>query len=481
MQSKREARAPVTDPDQVPVLIVGAGPAGLTAAAELARHGIEALMVERRPALFDHPRATAISTSSMELLRSWGLEDDVRAGELEIEWRGWACQSLSSTEGAEIPLGLPTREQSAAVSPTAPACVPQDHLEPVLLEHAVSLGARTRFGTELVGLDSRPDGVEAVLHDEARGLRTVRARYAIGADGAYSAVRGALRIPMHGPGVMVDAVAALFYAPLWRLLGERRYGIYPITHPEARGVMVPAGRGDRWIYGVTGEPGKLVEPEFDHAAMTRLIRLASGAPGLEPRIARIGSFAYTARLADRFGDGTTFLAGDAAHRVTPRGGTGMNTAIHDGFDLGWKLAWVLRGWADRVLLDSYEPERRPVAEHNVLRSADPDGSVRDAVDELHVDLGGRIPHLWIGTGPDRRSTLDLLGPGLTRFTGPEDPGDDAYEDAASPWLYRSAPVTVARLPAITARALGIGARGSLLVRPDGVPAQVTADTLSLTA
>ena len=88
--------------------------------------------------------------------------------------------------------------------------------------------------------------------------------------------------------------------------------------------------------------------------------------------------------------------GDAAHRVTPRGGTGMNTSIRDGYDLGWKLAWVLRGWAGPELLHSYELERRPVAEHNVLRSAQPDGSVRDAADELHVDLGPRIPHVWIG-------------------------------------------------------------------------------------
>ncbi len=187
----------LTRAEEVPVLIVGAGPAGLTAAAELAGRGIEPLLVERRRAPSDHPRATAISTWSMELLRSWGLEQDVRAEEIDVELRGWVCETLSS-EGFEIPFGYPTREQSAAISPTGPACVPQDRLEPVLVRHAQALGARTRFGVELVGLASRPLGVEAVLRDPDGGLRTVRARYLVGADGAHSTVRDALEIAMRG-------------------------------------------------------------------------------------------------------------------------------------------------------------------------------------------------------------------------------------------------------------------------------------------
>ena len=112
---------------------------------------------------------------------------------------------------------------------------------------------------------------------------------------------------------------------------------------------------------------------------------------------RLGTFESAAQLAERFRHEDVFLVGDAAHRVTPRGGTGMNTAIHDGYDLGWKLAWVLRGWAPADLLDSYESERRAVAEHNVARSADPNGSRRHAEEALLADLGGRIPHLWLPT------------------------------------------------------------------------------------
>jgi putative polyketide hydroxylase len=170
-------------------------------------------------------------------------------------------------------------------------------------------------------------------------------------------------------------------------------------------------------------------------------------------------------VADRFGHERAFLVGDAAHRVTPRGGTGMNTAINDGFDLGWKLAWVLREWAGADLLDTYERERRPVAEHNAARSADPNGTVRGAEEELRVDLGGRLPHLWVSTPAGRVSTVDLLGPGFTVFTGP----DGAARRSAATALDARVPLTVRELDGMTARALGVRGGGALVVRPDGAP------------
>jgi putative polyketide hydroxylase len=444
--------------EQHPVLVVGAGPGGLAAAVTLARQGVEALVVERKADLSSLPRATSLSTRSMELVRSWGLEDKVRAGEVDVEWSQWSCETLATVHAGEpVPTSFPTREQSSLIGPARPSCVPQDHLEPVLMEHFLSLpGARAALGTEVLDVEPGPEGVAATLRDRRSGeTRVVTARYVIAADGAHSAVRRALGIEMHGPDNLERAATALFRASLWDVVGDLRFGLYVIEHPEAEGVLLPAGRGDRWLYGCMGTPG-LPEEEF-----VRRIRLATGLPELDPRIERTGTFTFAAQMAERFRAGNVFLVGDAAHRVTPRGGTGMNMAIHDGHDLGWKLAWVMNGWADPGLLDTYESERRPVVEHNVRRSADPLGGRRGAEDELHIDLGGRIPHVWVGEGAERASTVDLVGPGLTAFTGPG--GPDVSPEPGGP------PLALRRLDAVAARALRIPGGGALVVRPDGLP------------
>jgi putative polyketide hydroxylase len=433
----------------VPVLVVGAGPAGLAAALELARHEIPVLLVERRTRLSSHPRATVLSLRSMEIVRAWGLEAQVRSRSMDVDWRLlWATTLAAAGDGTLHEVGYPSAAESRMLSPTAPACIPQDEVEPLLLERLrESPHARIELGTALTGVLAGAGGARARLRDVRTGATsTVRARYVVAGDGARSTLRRALGIPLVGPDDLMSGFTTLFRAPLWDVVGEHRHVIYSVDE----GTFLPAGRPDRWLFGQAGDA-----PDERRAA--ELIRLAAGVPDLPVRVERSRTFSAGAQLAERWRCGCVFLAGDAAHRVTPRGGTGLNLALHDGYDLGWRLGWVLRGWAEPSLLDGYEAERRPVAEYTAARSADPSGSLRPADQEVRADLGGRIAHVRVGD----RSTLDLLEPGLTLF---------AREWGAPP--ASRVPIAVRRLDPVAARAVGAPAGSALLVRSDGTPAGV---------
>jgi putative polyketide hydroxylase len=451
------------DIEDIPVLVVGAGPAGLAAASELARHGIPTLLTERRTVLSSHPRATVLSLRSMELMRAWGLEGEVRERSADVHMSMLEAETLADAAGGSaIQVGYPSTEQSSVLSPVKPACVAQDDVEPLLLAHLYAQpSVRAALGTELTGVRVQPDGARAALRDVRTGaVRVVHARYVVAADGARSAVRRAVGLAMGAADGVMEGVTTLFRAPLWDVVGPHRHLLYLATHRESPSVFLPAGPSDRWLFGpVTDGPKPVSE-----RCTAELIRVGAGTPGLSVRIERSVSWSAAAQLAERFRSGPVFLAGDAAHRVTPRGGTGLNLALHDGFDLGWKLAWVLHDWARPELLDTYEAERRPVAEHAVARSADPNGSRRAPENEVRADLGSRIPHVW----SDERSTLDLLGPGLTLFAARDEP---AWASAAAALATR-VPVRVRLIDPVAARAVGAPAGSALLARSDGTPVGV---------
>ena len=222
----------------------------------------------------------------MELIRSWGLEDDVLAGGVEVDWLMWESPTLAGAErGTAIEVGLPTRAQAALISPTAPACVPQDHLERVLLDHLRSLGpARVELGTALVGLENGPDGVRVTLRDAAGRDRVVTAGYVVAADGARSTARARAPDPdARLPGCSSRASLRCSARHSGRFSASTATASTRPTDPGAEGVL-PA-RGTRRPLGLrlparatAGLAGRLPTTQ----EMTDRIRLAAG----DPRSAR---------------------------------------------------------------------------------------------------------------------------------------------------------------------------------------------------
>ena len=385
------------------VLVVGAGPAGLTAAAALARQGIDVLLVERHHGTSPFPKATGISTRSMELFRTWGIERMIRAGAMQVRPVMTVSQTITAGEMFSIPFGYPTDEAALGVSPCTPCYCPQDHLELVLLQHLLERGGRVRFGVELAALTNGSTGFDVELLERGTArMERVRCRYLIGADGPRSTVRSAVGIGLDDLGTIGDFVAVTFRAELTHRFASQPAAINSVEIAGAEGVFVPTGANDRWVYAREWHPesGDSIAA-WTEEKCTALIRWGAGVPGLDVDILGVMPFVMGGHLAQAFRCGRTFLVGDAAHRTTPVGGTGMNTAIHAAHNLGWKLAWVLRGWANDSQLDSYEEERRPIGTANVLmslrRGPGPDA---ESADGLARDIGVRYTSAVIDAALD---------------------------------------------------------------------------------
>jgi len=350
--------APATR-ESVAVLVVGGGPVGLTASALLSQQGLRNLVVERRGALQRAPAAHVLRPRSMQVFARIGVADAIERAKpvLALDFVSW-CATLGGTLVGKLDLraGLPEGAE-------AWTNCPQNRLEPILLDRARSEPkAQVLRGAECVavGQDRRGVHAEVALADGTR--RSVRARWMIAADGAASAVRRMLAIPMVGPGPQGRFFMLHFEADLRPLMKDREGPLFWILNPAAQGTIIVHDPARQHVFmslrfGTEGE----------ERALPARLAAALGAE-LPTRILSVDSWSPHVQVASRYREGRVFLAGDAAHRFPPTGGLGLNTGILDVDFLVHQLARVESGRAGPETLDRYELECRPVAEQNASLS-----------------------------------------------------------------------------------------------------------------
>ncbi|MGH2916698.1 MAG: FAD-dependent monooxygenase [Solirubrobacteraceae bacterium] len=466
--------------ETVDVLIVGGSLVGLSATVLLRGHGVDCLTVERHASTAIHPRAGHFQLRTMEILRSAGLEQQVRRRSEEQYLPNGGINNVESLAGREIATYFDNLNAGVdELSPTIRTFIDQDALEPILRERAQELGGRLRYRTECAALEQDAGGVTATLRDLDTGTeRRLRTRYVIAADGNRSPARRRLGIAMHGHGLLSHSITIYFraQADLAPLLHGRPHGVSYVTNPLLRGFFRLDRSGNRGflVVNLVGDtarpevvaafasaPWERVAESIDEARALQLLRAAIGVPEIPVTIDHVATWRAEADSAERYDAGRVFLAGDAAHVVPPNGGFGGNTGVQDAHNLAWKLAFVLRGHAGRGLLDTYDAERRAIGEltveqayaryvHRVapylgLETAQPiidDFSMEigyryesaavvsepGAPDGSHEDPrtskarpGSRAPHLELTLDGTAVSTLDLFGSELVLLAA-GDPG-----------------------------------------------------------
>jgi len=520
-------------PPHVPVLIVGGGFAGLTAALCLQQQGVDYLLIERHSGTSMLPKSRGLDLRSMEIFRELGLSEALRAAgrDLALAWGVLRGPNLAHTLATQPPANaarvthpsqLAAFAALAAQSPESGARCTQDLVEPVLRQAAEARGGDLRFGHELLHFTQDEAGVTATVRHRATGAEyTLTADYLLAADGANSPVRQALQAPTSGRGSLGHFLNVYFEADLAERVRGREFSMFLVQEPGLTGFLLALNNRDRWALHLRYDPGQGPQPaDFTEPVLQEVLHRVLGLPELPLRILSVQPWEMRVSTVAQLQFGRVFLAGDAAHTMTPYAGKGAATGVQDVHNLAWKLAAVLRGQADPALLDTYSPERQPIGAYYAQLSGEmaaasglvdtaamqaqapqllglPDYTYRSTAIlapaggpttpasalPLAGQPGTRLPHLWLDEA-HTVSTLDWCRGQYLLVAS----GDAAAWQARLATLAGEWPLVVRELPTPASRqqwqALTATQQAqALLVRPDGfvaarLPATTTAAELA---
>ena len=361
------------------VVVVGSGPMGGTTALALATYGVRVHVVSKWNWVANTPRAHIINQRAVEVLRDLGVEEATKLEATPWDQMGDTLftTSLGGPEVARLQTwgtGDDRRGDYLQGSPCTMLDVPQPLMEPVLITNAAKRGAKVSFNTEYLSHTQDADGVTVTLHNRISDTTfTQRARFLVGADGARSQIAEDIGLEISGELARAGTVYARFDADLSEYVAHRPSILHWIMNPAAgfgeigMGLLRAVRPWDQWIAG-WGFDLKNGEPDLDHGRALEKIRALVGDPNLTVDIVSVAPWYVNQAYAPTYSVGRVLCGGDAVHRHPPSSGLGSNTCVQDGFNLAWKLAFVINGHAGQDLLDSYSLERAPVGQQIVQRA-----------------------------------------------------------------------------------------------------------------
>lgn len=508
------------------VAIIGGGPCGLLTALLLARRGIRCAVFERKIDLLDHPKAMGISRRSAEILQQIGLRDRMRGADLGAP--EYALSIWSESLAGEIYGSVPLHADDPAVAPYSGFHCPQTTTERVLLDALEQEpDASIFFDHEVMSFSDLGDRVQLKVH-RGRHDRTleISSRFVVAADGASSPARHWLDIGAVGPGELGHFLNVYFRADYGSRLAGRRAVLQNVLRRDLFETFVAVNGQDLWLMHHFLQPGEKPE-DYSPERLRDIVQFASGLEDVPVEVLSVKPWVMSPKVAEQFRKGNVFLTGDAAARLSPAAGLGMNTGLQSAHNLAWKLAAVLRG-APGTLLDTYDSERRAQVMRTFETSNDfgsevwavieagfagdfskvrelvagsrrggsglgldlgwcyargafvPEVGAGQATPDIDIykptaEPGRRAPHVWLEREGRRLSSLDLFGGGFALLTA----GASEVWRAAAPLeaLYGGYDVEVFPIGADGDYAdselrfesiYGVSPGGAVLVRPDGV-------------